>query len=115
MAGAQTPATNFAGPNHQFYAAAGALSTECGCSDADPPTPFDKHGLHESVESARSWSGELVQRRWVHFKGTIDEFHGAFGGKDDFCYQQLERRHDYIQWLFPSPERSAFNQGSVPL
>lgn len=33
------------------------------------------------------------------------QFHIAFGGKQAFDYQQLERRHDYIQWLFPSPER----------
>lgn len=39
----------------------------------------------------------------------------AFGGRDEFAYTQLETRHDYIQWLFPSPERSRFNAQSVPL
>jgi hypothetical protein len=43
------------------------------------------------------------------------QFHRAFGGRDAFAYAQLERRHDYIQWLFPSPERSAFNAESTPL
>jgi hypothetical protein len=49
------------------------------------------------------------------FQGTIDEFHAAFGGRNDFSYSQLEGRHDYIQWLFPSPERSRFNSASWPL
>lgn len=51
----------------------------------------------------------------LDFEGTIDEFHTAFGGRDDFSYSQLEGRHDYIQWLFPSPEPSRFNAASLPL
>lgn len=27
----------------------------------------------------------------------------------DFSYEELENRHDYIQWLFPLKERSRFN------
>lgn len=49
------------------------------------------------------------------FRGNVDELIEAFGGRDEFAYQQLELRHDYIQWLFPSPERSRFNAQSVPL
>ena len=49
------------------------------------------------------------------FVGTIDEFHAAFGARDAFSYSQLEGRHDYIQWIFPSPGRSRFNPASYPL
>ena len=37
----------------------------------------------------------------VIFNGTIDQFVEAFGRRTAWCYSQLERRHDYIQWLFP--------------
>ena len=37
----------------------------------------------------------------VIFNGTIDQFFEAFGRRTAFCYSQLERRHDYIQWHFP--------------
>ena len=53
--------------------------------------------------------------RLLTFRGTIDELLEAFGGRDEFAYAQLEGRHDYIQWLFPSPERSRFNMQSTPL
>ena len=53
--------------------------------------------------------------RLLPFCGTIDELIEAFSGRDEFAYTQLELRHDYIQWLFPSPERSRFNAQSVPL
>ena len=62
-----------------------------------------------------------TQSRWgfetemVSFDGTIEDFHQAFGGRDEFSYSQLEGRHDYIQWLFPSPEASRFNAASLPL
>lgn len=62
-----------------------------------------------------------TQSRWgfdaemLTFEGTIEDFHEAFGGRDEFSYSQLEGRHDYIQWLFPSPEASRFNAASLPL
>lgn len=46
------------------------------------------------------------------FEGTLEDFHRVFFKCNKFCYAQLERRHDYIQWLFPSPERSRFNMVS---
>ena len=53
--------------------------------------------------------------RLLTFRGTVDELLEGFGGRDEFAYTQLEGRHDYIQWLFPSPERSRFNAQSTPL
>lgn len=32
-----------------------------------------------------------------------------------FTNEELEAEHDYIQWLFPLPERSAFNPGAPVL
>lgn len=53
--------------------------------------------------------------RLLVFNGNVDELIEAFSGRDNFAYTQLENRHDYIQWLFPSPERSRFNAQSTPL
>lgn len=36
---------------------------------------------------------------------TIDEIHAQWYGKDEI----LERKHGYIQWLFPSEGKSSFN------
>ena len=42
---------------------------------------------------------------------TIEEFFATWAGD----YARLERAHNYIQWLFPSPEASMFNQHAQPL
>ena len=49
----------------------------------------------------------------VPFHGgvTIEEFFATWAGD----YARLERAHNYIQWLFPSPEASMFNQHAQPL
>ena len=65
-----------------------------------------------SQETSTQWG---FASQVLRFEGTIDDFHSAFGSRDEFSYAQLEGRHDYIQWLFPSPERSRFNSGSYPL
>jgi poly(ADP-ribose) glycohydrolase len=41
----------------------------------------------------------------------IEEFHSTWRGD----YQHLELAHDYIQWLFPSPETSNYNWQSQEL
>ena len=48
---------------------------------------------------------------------TIDTFHHIFyqqvrAGNPDLTYDNLEKYHDYIQWLFPNSEKSRFNSDS---
>jgi hypothetical protein len=42
---------------------------------------------------------------------SIEEFFRTWEGD----YERLERAHNYVQWLFPSPEASMFNYSSQPL
>ena len=106
---------SFAGRNHRFYAGASKIESACGLGAAFSEANFESvtsRGKGLRVEKMRGWGGvEFV----AVFAGTVDDFHEAFSGKDEFVYLQLERRHDYIQWLFPSPDASAFNAESDSL
>jgi hypothetical protein len=95
------------GPNYAFYCGEHKIRSH-GHTDIISDLQIVPPCLTVGGSSGRGCS--------VLFDGTVDDFHSAFGtGSTAFCYQQLEQRHDYIQWLFPSPERSRFNSGSWPL
>ena len=90
------------GENHAFYANRRQIRSSHGVHHGTgrPPTlPCLR------LEQQSSW-GYAAQV--LTFQGGIEDFHDAFGRMDAFSYSQLEGRHDYIQWLFPSPERSRF-------
>lgn len=96
------------GPNYAFYSGALAIHSEFSVSDADCNVP----SLPCLAITSKRWG---LGSKILTFHGTVDDFHEAFGGRTAFCYRQLEGRHDYIQWLFPSPQPSAFNAQSAPL
>ena len=108
---ATTPqsAADCCGANHAFYANLHKIRSS------------HSHNGRGAVPRLRCLQRRTAQSSWgnfsevLTFEGTIEDFHQAFGGRDEFSYSQLEGRHDYIQWLFPSPERSRFNAASLPL
>ena len=57
-------------------------------------------------------SGPLVR----FYLGTERDSSGRFiGDIRQWDYEQLERTHDYIQWLFPTRNRSRFNSSAPTL
>ena len=50
-----------------------------------------------------------IDRNTITFTGNAENFREFFGRKTEFCYDQLEKRHNYIQWLFPTTTVSQFN------
>lgn len=103
------PEQEIYGENHAFYANRRQIRSSHGVhrGTGRPPT-LDCLRLEQ--QSSWGYAAQVLT-----FQGGIEEFHDAFGRKDAFSYSQLEGRHDYIQWLFPSPERSRFNAASAPL
>ncbi|MDQ6942344.1 MAG: opioid growth factor receptor-related protein [Candidatus Eremiobacteraeota bacterium] len=50
------------------------------------------------------------------YEGTAPDSEGRYIEQIlRFDDRALERTHDYIQWLFPTPQRSAFNPDAPPL
>ena len=65
-----------------------------------------------AVPTPRNLNLRFYRNRCLCSAGVgIDEFFRTWS-RD---YERLERAHDYIQWLFPSPEASMFNYNSQAL
>ena len=104
------PDEEAAGPNHAFYTNARKIRSVHSVDSRPGVVTPDLRCLTQETRSQWGYTSTTLT-----FDGTIDDFHQAFNTRDAFSYGQLEGRHDYIQWLFPSPERSRFNSGSYPL
>jgi hypothetical protein len=86
---------------------------------------FQKNGHEITSHIAAAWSVAFPndcptaqlrrQGQDVIFNGTIDQFYDIFSRQTPFGHEQLEVRHDYIQWLFPTTEPSDYNLNSKVL
>jgi hypothetical protein len=82
-----------------------------------PSSASDICALHRTVDSQRRPPLTAPDNRIVDFyAGGTPDHRGRYSSEIlKWSDDELERVHDYIQWLFPLPERSGFNANAPVL